>query len=267
MTADFSPTDLWPCCWTCDVMTESPTVTGQAVAFASNTLWVLTGRQFGFTETTLRPCRDCHRETPFPDGWLSWPGTQRPPLGATSSGGFYGYWIYGGCGSCQDNCSCTYLEQFELSAPVSSITQIKINGTILDPSSYRLDESRYVVRVDGGIWPRTNNFALPDTQVGTWSVTARYGLNLPDGAAWAIGELACEFIKAANGEDCRLPRTVTQLARQGVTLSFPSISDMFDKGLTGLYLADIFINTWNPNHLQGRARTYSIDGRKSRRVG
>lgn len=267
MTTDFEPTDLWPCRWTCDVMTESPIITGLAVQSASSILWVLTGRQFGFTETTIRPCRDYHRETPYPDGWLSWPGTQSPPLGATSSGGFYGYWIYGGCGSCIDNCGCTMLQQFTLPSPVSSISEIKIDGQILDPSAYRLDENRYVVRVDGGIWPRQNDFSLPDTSIGTWSVTARYGLNIPDGAALAVGELACEIIRGINGGDCRVPRTVTQLARQGVTIQFPSIVDSFKNGLTGLYLTDLFINTWNPSHLRRRAKTYSIDGNKSRRIG
>jgi hypothetical protein len=263
MTTDFAPTDLWPVVWTCDVMTESPTVTGRAVAFATNTLWVLTGRQFGFTTIKLRPCRDCYSMYGYRGNWYGWGGDGFPSYSMLP----VGYQFYGGCGLCSGNCSCELLQQFELPAPVNAITEIKIDGVILDPSAYRLDENRYVVRIDGGVWPYTNNYALNDTVSGTWSVTAKYGMNIPDGAAFAIGELACEYIKASNGEDCRLPRTVTQLARQGVTMSFPSATSLFQQGLTGLYLTDAFIMTWNPNHLATRSKTYSVDRIGPRRTG
>jgi hypothetical protein len=133
--------------------------------------------------------------------------------------------------------------------------------------AYRLDDNCKLMRVDGGSWPVSNNLTLDDSQVGTWSVTAKYGEGLPDGANLAVGELACEILKAMNGEDCRLPRTVTNIVRQGVSVSIPSVSDMFANGVTGLYLVDIFIKTWNPKALRARARSYSVDSLGPRRVG
>jgi hypothetical protein len=262
----YAPTGLWPVRWSCDVSTQSPTVTGLAVQFASTTLWALTGRQFGLTSVTLRPCLNWPRQTPYPDGWLSWPGTQPPPLGASfSSGG--GYWFGGGCGTCNDGCSCTYGSEVKLPATVNSITQVKIDGAVLANTAYRVDDNRLLVRIDGFSWPHTNNLLANDTSIGTWSVTAQYGQVVPSSAALAVGELACEFIRGLNGEDCRLPRTITTLARQGVTITLPDLGDSFKKGHTGLYLVDLFITTWNPKRLRERARTYSVDIPVARRAG
>lgn len=268
----FMPNAAWPVAWSCDVSQEAPVVTGKAVAFASNVLWSLTGRQFGMTTVTYRPCRDVVYDTPYPDAWLSWPGTQAQPynaIGTGGSGGYYGpYWMLAGCGTCEGGCSCVGLSQVTLPAPVSSMTEVKIDGQVLDPTAYRVDDNRYLVRVDGVAWPNRNDLRFDDTAVGTWSVTATYGLGLPPGADWAVGELACELIKAFHGEDCRLPRHVTQLARQGVTITVPDLNQLFKDGQTGLYLADIFINTYNPNHLTTRARTYNVDRvREHHRVG
>jgi hypothetical protein len=256
--------------WPCDVSTESPTVTAGAVAFASDVLWALSGRQFGLTTVTLRPCKNYPLDTPYPDAWMSWPGTQRPPLYANGSGGWYGsYWMAAGCGQCgvPQSCGCGTIQQVELPAPVNSIVTVKIDGSPIVSGAYRVDDNRFLVRTDGGVWPNANDLSKNDDQLGTWSVTATYGLNLPAGADWAVGELACELIKAQNGEDCRLPRHLTQLVRQGVTISLPDLSQLFKDGQTGLYLADIFINTWNPGHLRARARTYRVDQQLTRRAG
>lgn len=267
MTDEYSPTiNTWPVTWICDVSTESPTATGLAVSYASTVVWALTGRQFGFTLVKLRPCRTWRRDTPYPDGWLSWPGTQPPPLGASSSGGG-SYWFAAGCGACGDACGCTYGAELNLPSPVHAITEVKVDGIVLDPSAYRVDDHHRLMRLDGYTWPRTNNLLAADSQVGTWTVTAQYGTSIPDGASLAVGELACEFIKAMHGEDCRLPRTVTSLARQGVTISMPDLAAGFAKGATGLYLVDLFIATWNPKHLRARSRVYSVDSASPRVVG
>jgi hypothetical protein len=262
---DWVTIDPWPVRWSCDdVNTASPTATGLAVQWATATLWALSGRQFGFSTVTLRPCRDEARDTPFPDAWLSWPGTQMPPLGATSSGGLYGYYVPALCGSCQQGCSCATLSQIKLPAPVHAVTQVKVDGIVLTGSAYRVDDNRYLVRTDGFLWPMRNNVAIADTQLGTWSVTAQYGSPVPAGAEVAIGELACQFL---NGEDCTLPRQVTQLVRQGVAIQMPDPTADYKNGLTGLYTPDLFITIWNPGRLRQRARTYSVDSMPARRVG
>jgi hypothetical protein len=256
------PCDGWGVRWTCDVSCESPTVTAQAVEVATEVVWALSGRQFGLCEVTLRPCRRMCTDFPWPGAGISeWASTQwiSPTL-------ISGQWFNVVCGRCTTDCSCTSISEVVLPAPVHSIVQVKIDGVVVSGSEYRLDDNRLLVLLDDE-WPRCNDLNLADTEPNTWSITARYGLEVPAGGDWAVGELACELIRAGNGEDCRLPRNVTQLVRQGVTIQFPSLSDLLDAGRTGLYLVDQFIATWNPAGLRRRSGVYNVDRAPHRRAG
>jgi hypothetical protein len=256
----YGPCESWDVRWVCDVSCESPTVTGEAVALATEVVWALSGRQFGLCTVTLRPCRrDCD-DVPWPSGgYTEWAGTSwiSPSL-------IGGLWFNVVCGRCTTGCSCTSISEVLLPAPVHSVVEVKIDGVVV--TGYRLDDDRRLVRL-GGDWPRCNDLNLADTEPDTWSVTARYGLEVPEGGAWAVGELACELIRARNGEDCRLPRNVTQLVRQGVTIQFPNVIELIREGLTGLYLVDQFVSTWNPSGLRRRSGTYSVDRPPHRRAG
>lgn len=259
---NFGACNPWPVRWPCDVSCQSAAATGQAVQFATDIVWALSGRQFGTCEVTLRPCRDECYDTPWAGGVEPWPGTHGvgPALIA-------GLWYNIVCSVCTGTCSCTSVSEVTLPAPVLSIIEVRVDGTILPTGSYRLDDSRKLVRLDGDVWPRCNDLNLDHTQLDTWSVTAEYGQPVPEGGMWAVGEVACELLKAFTGEDCRLPRNITQLVRQGVTIQYPDMNQLFSRGLTGLYLADMWISSVNPNRLAARSRTYSVDRPPHRRVG
>lgn len=259
--AQFGPCESWPVTWVCDVSCESPTVTAQAVELATEVVWALSGRQFGLCEVTLRPCRRDCADFPWPNQPTEWAGTSW-----LSSALINGQWFNIVCGRCSRGCSCSTISEILLPAPVHSIVEVKIDGAVVSGSEYRLDDNRILVLLDGD-WPSCNDLALPDTEPGTWSVTARYGVEVPTGGSWAVGELACELIRARNGEDCRLPKDVQQLVRQGVTLQFPNILELIDSGKTGLYLVDQFIATWNPHGLKRRSGVYSVDNPPHRRTG
>lgn len=265
LTTTFGPCEPWPVRWPCDVSTESPTVTAQAVQFATEVAWAMSGRQFGLCEVTLRPCRRTCGDDYWNPYFTEFSG---------AAGGFVqpaligGQWFNLMCGGCAGNhCSCSSISEVKLPAPVHSIVEVKVDGSPLVTGAYRLDDNRLLVRTDGDDWPRCNDLNKNDTEIGTWSVTAEFGQPVPEGGAWAVGELACEFISAINGNDCRLPRQVTQLARQGVTITFPSLTELFTNRQTGLYLFDLFIATWNPHKLNRRSGVYSVDGVLSRRAG
>jgi len=258
----FGPCEPWPALWSCDVSCESSEVTGRAVAFATEVLHSLTGRQFGLCTVSLRPCRDDCMSDWFGDRPFWSAGTTYPQPALIG-----GAWFNLICGLCGDSCSCSELSQVTLPAPVYDIIEVKVDGSPLVSGAYRLDNNRTLVRTDGGEWPRCNELGLPDTEVGTWVVTARFGQPVPEGGAWAVGELACQFISGINGGDCRLPKQVTQLVRQGVTIQMDSITELLKDGVTGLYFVDLFIKTWNPYRLQRRSRTYAVDGHRPRRVG
>lgn len=260
MTTEFGPCNDWPVTWTCEIPTEQAATTGTAVAVATEILWALSGRQFGTCTVTIRPCRRECANAPW--GWSEiFPGNSwlQPTL-------FQGQWYNIVCGGCSGaDCSCTSISEMILPAAATEIVTVKVDGMTLLPGEYRLDDNRFLVRLDG-TWPRCNDLNLDDTHVGTWSVTAKYGREVPASGAAALGELACEINKAINGVDCRLPRQVSQLARQGVTITFPDTTSLFKDGRTGLYLTDLFIAAWNPNGLRAPSRVYSIDRPRARRV-
>lgn len=255
----------WTPTWVCDVSCESPVVTAEVVAAATDVVWALSGRQFGLCEVTLRPCRQDCTSFPWPGdslSWLPWPGTQwvSPALIA-------GQWFNVICGRCVSGCSCSSLSEILLPAPVHRIIEVKVDGSPLVTGAYRLDDARRLVRTDGSEWPTCNDLNLTDNQPGTWSVTAEYGRDVPELGRMAVGELACQLLRARNGEDCLLPANVTQLVRQGVTIQMPNVTELLRDNMTSLYLVNLFITTYNPNRLRRRSSVYGIDGTPPRRVG
>lgn len=257
--------ELWPVRWLCDLTAEQIAVTGIALEFASNVLWSLSGQQFGLCTVTLRPCRrECYG--------ASWPFTMdewRGGWGQTYPTPYWwnGQWFNLACSACLTDCSCSPVSEFVLPAPVYEITQIKVDGVVVSGSSYRLDDSRIVVRTDGEEWPICNDLSKNDTEVGTWSVTARYGQPVPESASLAVGQLACEIVKAIVGDDCALSQPVQSIARQGVNLTFLDPNEVFAERRTGLRLTDMFISTYNPSGLHSRSRAYDVDGPNPRRTG
>lgn len=266
MTADFGPCAPWVPIWTCDVSTQTPTVTGYAVEAATEIVWAMSGRQFGTCTTTLRPCRrDC-----YDNGWWTRYGTPWA-AGYTAPGwsygtGWAGFWFDLSCGSCSGGCSCTEVSEVVLPAPVSQIISVKMDGTPMATGSYRVDNNRLLVRTDGQRWPRCNNLTLDDSHPGTWSVTAAYGQAVPVGGQLAVGEMACQIIRAIDGENCNLPAGLQQLVRQGVTINLPQVGVLMKEGITGLYLVDTFVASVNPGHLTHRSRVYNPDRPLARRT-
>lgn len=264
LTADFGPCEDWPVYYPCDVAGVDSALLARALRFATEVVWALSGRQFGLCTVTLRPCRrDCSDVSPYGWSWSEWPAGLTYPTPALIGGA----WFNLVCGGCGDNCSCNRVSEVDLPAPVHDVVQVKVDGTPLVTGAYRLDDNRHLVRIDGGEWPRCNDLNRSDAQIGTWSVTARFGQDVPEGGAWAVGELTCQYVAGATGADCRLPQSVTQLVRQGVTIQFDIVSELLKEGLTGLYFVDSFITTWNPSHLRRRSRTYSVDVPDPRRAG
>lgn len=259
--ANFGPCQTWPAQVICDIPIEAAPITGYAISMATAFLWSATGMRFGLCNVTLRPCRrECFN--PWPDDWREWPIGSSFPQPALIGG----QWFNLICGGCPGTCSCSEVSEFRLPSPVHQIIDITIDGTPMVTGSYRLDNNRLVVRTDGGVWPACNDLSEDDGEPGTWTVTAAFGEPIPDGAALAMGELFCEIIRAGTGGDCRLPTGVTQLIRQGVTIQFPDVGELFRQGRTGLYLVDLFINTWNPYGLRQRSRTYNVDNPTVRRT-
>src|SRR5690606_2001065 len=253
--------EVWDPTWTCKLPTTSYAATGQAAEIATEVLFALSGRQFGLCTRTVRPCRaECFGNVvPSPDWWI--PGGFTYPQPALIGGQWYNLT----CGDCSGGCSCSVVSEVVLPGPVHDSIQVKIDGVVQDPSTYRLDDRRLLVRL-GASWPICNNLNLADTEVGTWSVTFRTGVEVPLLGQLAVAELATEIAKfLACDAGCVLPKPIQSITRQGISVSLLDPNEVFADGKLGLYFCDLFIQTYNPNKLRRRSRAYDIDSLVNRR--
>ena len=187
-------------------------------------LWGWTKRMFGTTTSWLRPDQTCDRPPTYAylPPVLSWPLC---------------------CGSCrQCGCSCSRLTSLWISAPVESVTQIVIEGAVLDPSAYRLEGNHLLVRTDGGSWPQFQDSSVRVEDEGGWGIEVVVGTEVPSGGRIASSILACELAKAAcNDKNCRLPQRVTSITRQGVAMTMLDDFEGLQKGRTGIWLIDSWV--------------------------
>jgi len=232
-----------------------PDVLDAAVLSASQVTWALTGRQYSVCDVTIRPCRRACIDTYWPTLgigplWGGWQGPWPVLVG--------GAWFNLAC-QCGSTCSCRDLCEVDLPYPVCEVTEVTIDGEMLDPTRYRVDGYRRLVRQDGLCWPRCQDMAAPDTEPGTWSVSLSYGKAPPQIALDAAAELACELVKYRVGANCQLPRRMASLTRQGVTVTMLDPQTFFADGRTGLYLMDLAIRALNPKMLARPSGVYSPD--------
>lgn len=132
--------------------------------------------------------------------------------------------------------------------PVQTVTSVTEDGTeLVQGTDYRVDDWRLLVRI-GQAW--------------SGEVVATYtgGPAVPDSGRMAVGELACELMKACQQDKtCRLSSRVQDVARQGITVRFIDPMDFLDKGRTGLVLCDLFLSAVNPHGLTSRSTIVNPD--------
>jgi len=251
----------------------------QVALEASQILYSLSGRQFSGRcgPVTVRPCADnsgCWgpRSTLFPG--LS-PGAPQFAVGAWGPWPLQDGWGWG-WGSAS-NCGCAPLSRALLPGyPVAEITEVKIDGIVLDPSEYRLDEWRWLTRLadaDGNAqwWPGCQRLDLPDTEENTWSVSYIHGVVPPLAGGSAAAQLAGELYKFCTGAECATPAGTVQKTRHGVTVQmapFVAWGRKDGNWATGLKMVDLFLSAYNPSGLRRRPAIWSPDGPPyARRVG
>lgn len=231
-----------------------------AVSLAGQTMRLLTGFRVGGCPITVRPCQSgCTEST-----WQTY-----PVVGFTGSTPWFpvnlgGQWLNIWCGH-SGGCGCSATHEVALYGPASLVTEVKVNGDVLDPSAYRLDPGGRLVRVDGEGWPLCQNLDAPDTEDGTWSVTYHTGLPVDGIGALAAGALAGQYVRACSGSDCDLPKTVTQIVRNGVTVTMAP--GAFPNGKTGIKTVDAYLERWNPSgDRRPRSSAWSPDVARPRPV-
>lgn len=193
---------------------------------ATDYLWRFTGHRFGVCEVTIRPCvQGCA------SGHVTFrgrgPHVQRQ-WGPVLVGG---EWYNTGCGRCGDSCGCGGAAPLAIPGPVASVAEVVVNGDVLDPNTYRVENGNLLVRADGERWP--------DCGI---QITYDRGLPVPLGGQMAAGILAVELAKAYCGDSgCALPKRVQSITRQGVTVAILDSFDDVEKGHTGIWTIDSWI--------------------------
>lgn len=227
----------------------TPDQQAYALRLAAFTVFTLTGRQFGTVTLTVRPC-NATMLTPL---YQTFPVNILNPWGVDDSGSYpaayihEGVWHNAGCGGincCGASCEVTL-------PPVVSITSVVVDSATVDPSAYRVDNRRLLVRTDGDCWPRCQDMDKNPAPgvANTFTITGVFGRTVPQEALDAAGLLACEIGKSIAGQPCRLPQRMQSLSRQGVTVQFPAPSTYLDRGLTGLNEVDQLVVQFNPGRL------------------
>lgn len=184
-----------------------------------------------------------------------------------------GLWsTWGGWCSCNrgPKCGCARLPEVYLGAtPVTGINEVKVDGEIVPPEAYRVDDWHVLVRIDGDAWPCCQDLAAADTEPNTFSVDFNYGRPPPAAGKAAAVELAYQlYLSCADSGSCSLPQRVTDVTRQGVSMVLLDPFSFFENGRTGLYVVDAWLSAINPTGRRGRATISSPDiGPAVRRVG
>lgn len=251
-----------PCGWTldtgCDPAWDSYTPEAQARAteLAAFALDALTGRQFGQCPITVRPCGPtCQLQANYVTYPVGSPSANVPGPWMIP---FIANGVWSNC-ACSGGCDCAPACRVDLLIPVAEVTEVKVNGLVLDPSAYSLI-GRWLTRTDDGeCWPACQDPSVPDTEDGTFAVTFRPGRMLPAAGQIAAGMLASEFAKACAGGTCALPAQIASLSRQGVDVEFVDPTEVLTAGRTGIREVDLFIQSVNPAGLTRRSRVMSPD--------
>lgn len=146
-----------------------------------------------------------------------------------------------------------------LPAPVGPVSQVKVDGNIIDPTKYHVERNLLIWHSEEpNPFPNDQNLDRPDTEMGTFSVTYLNAYPVDSLGAYAVGVLALEFARACgSGKKCRLPDSVTSIVRQGVTMEIRT--GTFPDGTTGIREVDAWIGLWNPGNLKRAVQVYSPD--------
>lgn len=223
----------------------------RAAAVASDILFLLTGRQFpGVCTDDVRPNR------------VEWFGSGLIGSVSVSTGQVFG----SAASAYQDfvsdrNLGVGAISEIRLPGyPVLSIIAVTVDGVVLPSSAYKINDDRWLTRVDGHFWPILQDITKPPTELGTFRVQYRFGASPGPSGSLAAAAYGAQVLKAwGNAADCSLPAHTRQVLRQGLSVQVDDVKEYLDDGLTGVGPADDFIRAVNPNKLQENSSVFSPD--------
>lgn len=205
-----SATEIFNCAPASGVATASRdyALAGDAADAASRILFVLSGRRYpGICVETVRPY-SC------------------------------------GCAS-RAVCACSGISEIRLGGeyPVRGIQRVRVDGSTVARTAYRVDDRSKLVRIDGLAWPSSQDLSSdPASATGTFDVAYYYGTEPPADGKRAASRLAAELYMSCTGGTCNLPARLQSITRQGETLAFLDPQDFLEDGRLGIYEVDTFLS-------------------------
>lgn len=270
-----STTPFVPCGWSPTPVpsaggcndTEDPTILATAQDLATAILFSLTGRQFGCCTVTVRPCKPRTCAPLQLSRIIYWDSRTfgRENLGVMSFvPTLIGGEVYNiSCGCPSGCCTCEASCEVRLPGPICTVTNVTVDGVVLDPSLYRVMDGDTLI-IDSDHCPGCQDYDLAAGEVGTWTVTYSVGTPVPAELNIAAGLYANELKKAFTGDkSCQLPANVQQVTRQGVNVTYTNPLVLTQAGLTGLPLVDTIIRAVNPYSAAEPSRVW-FPGKTSR---
>jgi hypothetical protein len=128
---------------------------------------------------------------------------------------------------------------------------------VVPESAYRIVDLNWLVRSDGGCWPKCQNLGHPDdSSDNTFVVAYGRGDALPATGQFVAGVLASTIAKRCASGNCAVPFNITSMTREGVTVE---VGDTTTVGSTGIKVVDDWVNAVNPGGLQQRPMVYNAD--------
>lgn len=147
------------------------------------------------------------------------------------------------CWSCRPYaCGCEPVNGIDLGGgrlPVWGAWDVVVDGATLDPSAYTVRGRRWLVRLDGGVWPTGSSTNLdPDRFRVSWA----FGRRVTDGGRLAAARFAQQIaLRCTGSRDCQLPTRVTTIVREGITYTVLDSMKMIAEGRTGLDMVDMWV--------------------------
>lgn len=238
-----------PCAWVPTHVHHSVADLAEWLAYPANVrtyadlvgaaaMWAATGRRFDQCSQIARPVLACAHWSE-----VDMIANGSPPTYIDSN-----LWVgLPGWGLC---CQEIDPARARLKGPVNSITSVTIDGVVVAPANYRLDEGWWLVRTDGGQWPWWQNIDLPSGAVGTFVVSYKQGVPIPAVLLAASGTYALEVARSVHDSTlCRLPSRASSITRQGITIELIDPTVLLQNGLTGISDIDALIQAYNPLRL------------------
>lgn len=215
---------------------------------ATMVLWSLTRRLYpGACTDMVWPGRDAGSCVQ----WVAYPtGGSRPLVadGAAIPAGWCGLW--------HDRLVLPL-------TPVRKIVEVVVDGVVVPPEEYVLQNRRELVRCSGS-WPHWSS------PCDDFTVTYEHGRRPPAGGAKMAGQLALEFAKGcAPGQDCRLPSAlqgISSVQQEGVSQTFV-VTDavaLLQAGLTNVPAVDLWVAAVNGNNRPGKVLGAAMLGQNRR---